>query len=1391
MNEEGFKHNHEETEKLGTHFQSYAQKLNSSAGTHLGKANQHLGRTRGKGGLAAAAEQGAEKLMGSITKGQQALGKHLDDVGTGLHQTSANHKTHEEGLAKSLSGMGGKGAPAPAAPKSWASIAKGEGSSAPKPGPSAGGAPKPTPPKLRDNTADPKKTATPATARNTKSDPVDIASGEMLLPQTDVSLPGVLPLVLSRTHVSSYRSGGWFGASWASTLDQRLELDDDGVVFAAEDGMLLVYPVPQPGGRVEPVEGPRWPLHWDGTPSGGMRISDPHSGTSWHFAIPAQGPGPHARRSGALQLPLQAISDRNGNRIEVHYGPGGVPIEVRHGGGYRVGIDTDGRTVTALRLLATESTEAAPETDAAEAEAVQLVGFGYDGNGRLSAVTNSSGLAMQFTYDAAGRITSWTDRNRFRYRYLYDRAGRCVQTRGDGGFLDAVFSYDPENSTTTLTDSLGHRTVFDLDEHGRTVRETSPLGAVATTEWDRRGRLVSRTDPLGLTTRFGYDSDGNLAHSTLPDGTTSTAVHNAEHRIVELTALDGATWHYEYDLRGNLSGTTDPLGHRSRYAHSPLGHPAAVTDALGSTTRVATDPAGLPVSVTDPLGAVTTCVRDRFGRPQTTTDPLGGVTAYGWTVEGRPAWRVEPDGSRQEWRYDAEGNLVEHQDAAGGISRFEYTCFGRLAARTGPDGARYGFTYDTELRLTAVTGPDGAQWTYRYDAVGGLISETDFGGRTVGYTRDLAGQVTSRTNGAGQTVHYTLDAHGRTTELLADGQVTRFSRDGAGRILSARDADGELRYSYDPLGRTLTEEYNGAAVVSGYDPVGRRLLRRTPSGVESAWTYDAVGQPRTLTGQGGALRFDHDRAGHEIRREFGPAALTQTWNEVHRLTARQLAVAEQPVLRAGFDYRADGAVTGSTDSARGRRSYELDPQGRVTAVTGENWTERYAYDAAGNLTHAESAGSAGAAGSAGSAGSAEPTGADADGARLLERGLLRRAGRTGYEYDGQGRVVRRTTKLLSGTVRTWQYTWDSHDQLTSATLPDGTRWRYRYDPTGRRVAKQHLAADAETVLAETTYAWDGAQLVEQSHTEAGRPGRRISSWDWSVGGQVPLTQTEQIEQSALPGDASQAEIDRRFYAIVTDLVGAPSELVDGDGRIAWRSDTTLWGAAPDGPAPAVDCPLRFPGQYHDAETGLHYNVFRYYDPQAARYLSPDPLGLEAGANPYAYVTNPLTWADPLGLDPKILDLYHGTTKAGADNIVGKGIDPQFKPRRMDFGNGGFYVTKDRAQAEEWAHSMAKGRNGQAPGEPAVIHFKVPEDELNALKVRRFGDGDDQALANFIRHNRNGGRMTSDDVVEGKMLYNVPGFLRQNKPPRLGGHQMAFNTTAGADLLNSHIHEVRL
>lgn len=93
----------------------------------------------------------------------------------------------------------------------------------------------------------------------------------------------------------------------------------------------------------------------------------------------------------------------------------------------------------------------------------------------------------------------------------------------------------------------------------------------------------------------------------------------------------------------------------------------------------------------------------------------------------------------------------------------------------------------------------------------------------------------------------------------------------------------------------------------------------------------------------------------------------------------------------------------------------------------------------------------------------------------------------------------------------------------------------------------------------------------------------------------------------------------------------PHRLVDLDGEVAWHSRSTAWGLTTWSADNTTYTPLRFPGQYFDPESHLHYNCMRYYDPETGRYASPDPLGLAPAPNPVTYVENPHQWSDPLGL----------------------------------------------------------------------------------------------------------------------------------------------------------------
>ncbi|MFB7667576.1 RHS repeat-associated core domain-containing protein [Kitasatospora sp. NPDC056138] len=990
-----------------------------------------------------------------------------------------------------------------------------------------------------------------------------------------------------------------------------------------------------------------------------------------------------------------------------------MPVEVRHSGGYRIAIDSAGGRITGLRLLGAAGDEPA---------GVRLAGFQYDGNHNLSGVLDAADAPLRFTYDEAGRITSWTDRNQHRYRYLYDRAGRCVQTRGDGGFLDAVFAYDGDRRTTTVRDSLGHVTVYQLNDLGQVTTETDALGGVTSSVWNRHDLLLSRTDALGRTTCYDYDADGNPAAVTLADGTVTSVVHNDLRQPVQVVEPDGSVWRYEYDEHGNLLALADPAGAETRYAYGEFGQLAAISDATGRTTAFETDAAGLVVSITDADGSVSTCVRDAFGNPQTLTDPLGGVITCGWTVDGRPAWRTSPEGRTEWWKYDAEGNLLEHIDETGASERFEYTFFNRVSARTGADGARYEFEYDTELRVLGVTNPHGLRWSYEYDAIGRLVSEQDFNGRTVRYKVDAVGELVARTNGAGQTVRYRRDALGRTLEQDAHGVLTTFSYDPAGRLLHSSRPGVELSIEYDAAKRPVAETCNGLTLAHGYDRLGRRTARRTPDGAESSWSYGPNGQIEALTVGQRSLSFGYDRAGREVSRRLGALSLHQAWDGADRLVEQRVSVTIDPspqaLQRRTFGYRSDGYLTSITDSRSGSRSFSLDPAGRVTSVTGENWREAYAYDGAGNLAAADWPNS-------------DPTRSAAVGDRSYTGALLQRAGRVGYEYDGQGRLIRQTRRLLSGGSRVWQYEWDADDRLIALTTPHGDVWRYLYDPFGRRVAKVRMTPDGTGVVERTVFVWDGDVLAEQARTDLQTGTVQVTTWDWDQDHHRVLTQTVSLR------DASQDEVDRRFYAIVTDMVGTPTELVDEQGTIAWRARTTLWGDVPAAQEDAADCPLRFPGQYLDRESDLHYNLYRYYDPQTARYLSPDPLGLEPAPDPYAYVGNPLAETDPLGLAKKpkceIIIRYGSEAEAKqslAANDGKGGLVPKFRPHERqpkwiargdadlsagNLGQAKHYTHKMEFRCKPGTYDWLKQWETKPTNEPG--RFELPAGEIERFNKR--------------------------------------------------------------------------
>jgi RHS repeat-associated protein len=240
-----------------------------------------------------------------------------------------------------------------------------------------------------------------------------------------------------------------------------------------------------------------------------------------------------------------------------------------------------------------------------------------------------------------------------------------------------------------------------------------------------------------------------------------------------------------------------------------------------------------------------------------------------------------------------------------------------------------------------------------------------------------------------------------------------------------------------------------------------------------------------------------------------------------------------------------------------------------------------------------------------------------------------------FEYDVHGNVTKRTRgNQKAGTQEVLDLTWNAdHPLIESNTTRHGVTQatRYAYDPLGRRVSK----SDA---FGSTHYLWDGDLMVHSQR------GARQALYIYEPGSFVPLATIQGAGE------------EQSTYWYQCDQIGAPLELTDEQGQVAWAADYKVWGeavmrsvlrtgtddrpvsapawgskpvAAP--PPPPIEQPFRFQGQQFDEETGLHYNRFRYYDPATGRFISEDPIKLLGGANLFIYSPNPIVWLDPYGL----------------------------------------------------------------------------------------------------------------------------------------------------------------
>jgi RHS repeat-associated protein len=294
--------------------------------------------------------------------------------------------------------------------------------------------------------------------------------------------------------------------------------------------------------------------------------------------------------------------------------------------------------------------------------------------------------------------------------------------------------------------------------------------------------------------------------------------------------------------------------------------------------------------------------------------------------------------------------------------------------------------------------------------------------------------------------------------------------------------------------------------------------------------------------------------------------------------------------------------------------------------------ETFAFDPAGNIKAADTA-------------QQEPITHSLPLPKLLDNLLKEYAG-VSYRYDERGNLVER---VQNG--RRSAYEWDAFNRMTRATSWHGVT-TFAYDPLGRRIAKHSQAIEGTTLMetARTMYGWDGDTLALESSVYRGyTAGERTVHYVYERNSFVPLVQairsralqlapTTDIKALMASNDGKydialdplwNGEYEQEaepfgkdeiaFYQC--DHLGTPQELTDHEGKVAWSAQYKAWGQAKEAISEAaykvgMRNPIRFQGQYLDDETGLHYNRHRYYDPEGARYITTDPIGLLGGLNAY-------------------------------------------------------------------------------------------------------------------------------------------------------------------------------
>lgn len=791
---------------------------------------------------------------------------------------------------------------------------------------------------------------------------------------------------------------------------------------------------------------------------------------------------------------------------------------------------------------------------------------------------------------------------------FWDRVGEVVQTTEAVGF--------PEEQATTYI--YTHRTddpfLLTRSREAKPSVLVSGQDKVITTHYDAYGRITSRTETgyvlvdgahtqRTYVTGFQYNSLGQLIQI---DGPRTDVADLTTFAYYPNDAGQGSN-------RGRLMMITDAAGHVTQYSdYDANGNVGTITDRNGVITRLTYDQRNRIRSITNQsTNAVTQYFYDSRGNIFSIIPPEGDRIDITYNPADRVTEITDNLGNMIEYDYDVEGNRISESiyDPQQNLKKsltFTFDAYNRLKTIVNPDATYREYTYDGKGNRTGARDARGNATSYTYDALDRLIQTTRPLTTMTDQTYDAHDNLIAVTDPNEHTTQYWFDDFGRKNHTTSpDTGTTQFLYDEAGNLTQRVNAKGTtIDYAYDGLNRltsvrfpaepaqNITYTYDSTSVTYG---IGRLTGRTDPSGAYT-FHYDAQGnmtkEEKTIEGILYTTRYTYNKnnvltsitypSGRTVAYSFDGAG------RINQVSAMMNGA--PTTLASSITYLPFGGITGLTYGNRLSLIQEYDNQYRVSSIAaGSVFDLGYSYDANGNIISA-----------------VDPVNPTA-GVPHDPTGV--------YSYEQGSNVL----LAISGpSPRTFI------SDLNGNTIADNNRV-YEYDGLNRLVTVTENAAQ----IAAYTY-----NALNQRMKKAASTGTKIFHYDQQ--GRLIAETTEHgrtVVEYVYLGDQPLAMIrpGENIYYYHNDHLGAPRALTNGSGNVVWKGFYAPFGEV-NVFAATIENNLRFPGQYYDTETGLHYNWNRYYDPKTGRYITPDPIGLTGGINPFVYVTNnPVNFADPWGL----------------------------------------------------------------------------------------------------------------------------------------------------------------